>query len=135
MADKFLKVDIISPQSVVYSGDAISVGVPGSQSPFTVLINHSPIVSSLENGIIKIKNSDNKSIYFATTSGFIEVKQNVVSILVESALDSSKLDKSKIESEIGRLKSEIANVQNVTDKLQLETKLAFEYIKLKVVGL
>ncbi len=135
MAENYLKVDIITPQSVVYSDYAVSVNVPGSQAPFEVLINHAPIVSSLDSGVIKIKGSDNLTIYFAIGTGFIEVKQNVVSILVETAIKSLDIDKSQVLAFINAIKSEIKFATSNNEKLLLTTKLSYEQAKLKATTL
>lgn len=83
--NKLLKVDLISPQKTIYSGMARSVSVPGKKSPFQVLFNHAPIVSTLDDGIIKIVDENEKTLKFSSKNGFVEVRSNNVSILVESA--------------------------------------------------
>ena len=90
--DKILNVEIITPQKTIYSGKAISVAVPGSQSPFQVLYNHAPIVTSLDTGIIKIIDEDKNEKYFASKNGFAEVRKNLVSILVDNAEDGAKVE-------------------------------------------
>lgn len=130
MADNLLKVEIITPQSVVFTGDAESVNVPGSLSPFEVLINHAPIVSSLDSGIIKIKSKDN-TLFFATGTGFVEVKQNVVAVLVENAVISTDIDKDKVLSAIDELKSSLSKSGSNAEKLLISGKLAYEQAKLK----
>lgn len=85
MADKLIKIDLITPQKVIYSGDAVSVSVPGSKSPFQILFNHAPIVSALDNGKIKIVDSNNKEHSYKTGTGFAELQNNILSILVEEA--------------------------------------------------
>ena len=131
MADKYLKVEIITPQSIVFSGDALGVNLPGALSPFEVLINHAPIVSSLESGVIRIRDLNKQPSYFATGTGFVEVKHNVVSILVESAVKGSDINKSVVESNIESLKSELHNTTNIAEKQVITARLDFETAKLK----
>jgi F-type H+-transporting ATPase subunit epsilon len=131
MADILLKVDIITPQSVVFSGEAISVNVPGSLSPFEVLINHAPIVSSLDSGVIKIKLKDNSLIYFASGTGFIEVNKNIVSILVETAVNALEIDKDKVLAAIDKIKSELTQTSNNNEQILIASKLSVEQAKLK----
>jgi len=83
--DKLMNVDIVTPQKTIFSGQAVSVSVPGGQSPFQILYNHAPIVSTLEKGVVKIVDAANKTTLFTTTDGFIEVRKNNISILVETA--------------------------------------------------
>lgn len=131
MADKYLKVDIITPQSVVFSGDALGVNLPGSLSPFEVLINHAPIVSSLDSGVIRIRDLNKQPFYFATGTGFVEVKHNAVSILVESAVRGSDINKSIVEANIESLKSELHKTTNITEKQVITARLDYEEAKLK----
>jgi F-type H+-transporting ATPase subunit epsilon len=83
MSEK-LSLEIITPDSVAYKGEADIVTLPGSKSPFQVLKNHAPVVTGLENGILKIKDGSTETV-FTTTNGFAEVNKNVISVLVESA--------------------------------------------------
>lgn len=83
-----LNVEIVTPASVVYKGEANAVTLPGTQSSFQVLYNHAAIVSTLEDGKIKIKNDSEEKI-FTTSNGFAEVNNNVVSVLVETAEETN----------------------------------------------
>lgn len=85
MTDKLLNVDIVTPQKTIYSGKATSVSVPGRKSPFQVLFNHAPIVSTLDTGKVKIVTEENKELFYSTSGGFVEVRSNNISILVETA--------------------------------------------------
>ncbi len=107
--DRFLSVEIVTAQNVVYKGEASSVSVQGSKSPFTILYNHSPIVSSLDDGVLKIKDANDKKLVFITSSGFVEVNKNVVSVLVEYAEDILLFDIQKITKQIDLAKEKLAN--------------------------
>ncbi len=109
--DKFLSVEIVTAQNVVYKGKASSVSVQGSQSPFTILYNHSPIVSSLDDGILKIKDADDKRLVFITSSGFVEVNKNIVSVLVEYAEDINKFDVLKMNKMIDSANERLNNAE------------------------
>ena len=82
--EKALKIEIVTPQSLVFSGNAVSISLPGSQSPFQVLTGHVAVVSTLDKGQIKIDTGDGRKI-FESDGGFAEVNNNVVSVLVETA--------------------------------------------------
>ncbi len=98
--DKLLDVEIVTPQRVLYTGKAISVTVPGTKSPFQVLFNHAPIVSTLELGMVRIVDEKEKKLLFATSPGFTEVRKNKVSILVEHADNAENLVPDDIASEL-----------------------------------
>ena len=129
-ADKLLNVEIVTPQKVSYSGKAVSVSVPGSKSPFQVLYNHAPIVSTLELGEIKIINEADEKLLFATSPGFTEIRRNKVSILVESADDASKIDIDAVNNELSQAREDMVNSENPIDAerakkivLQAENKI------------
>lgn len=102
--EKILNVEIVTPQMVIYTGKAQSVSVPGSKSPFQILNNHAPIVSTLDVGLTKIVDDTGKLLLFATGSGFTEVHRNKISILVESAFNSDELHYDEIKSELAKAK-------------------------------
>ena len=58
MFEKPFKLEIISPERVVFSGDVAAVSVPGTSGGFQVLRSHAPLLSSLEVGRITVKAVD-----------------------------------------------------------------------------
>jgi len=77
-----MTLDLISPEKTLFSDEIYLVQVPGTKGNFEVLNNHVPIISSLEKGKIKVITKEGKQKYFDINKGFIEVKNNKVSILV-----------------------------------------------------
>ena len=134
--DKLMSVEIVTPRKIVYSGKAVSVSVPGSESPFQALNNHAPIMSSLDLGIIQIADDSNKTILFATGAGFVEIRNNKVSLLVEAATEASSIDMAQAEAdykeayknfkaadkdhatELGKLMAESNNILKAAKKFQ-----------------
>jgi F-type H+-transporting ATPase subunit epsilon len=76
-------LEIITPEKKMYSGEITLIQVPGTKGSFEILKNHAPIISTLENGIIKIEDSKGSSEYFEITGGVIEVKTNNIIVLAE----------------------------------------------------
>lgn len=77
-----MTLELISPNQTLFSGEIYLVKVPGTKGSFEVLNNHVPIISSLEAGKIKVITKEGKERFFDINKGFIEVKNNKVSILV-----------------------------------------------------
>lgn len=76
-----MKVEIITPEKKLFSGEAKLVKVPGIQGSFEIMKNHAPIISALQNGEVKIIDQANHPILFDIKSGVIEVNKNLVTIL------------------------------------------------------
>ena len=79
-----MKLEILTPQQNVYSGDVKLVKVPGSNGSFEVLKNHAAIISTLVPGQLKIETEEGETIHYKTTGGVIEAKDNNIIILLES---------------------------------------------------
>ncbi len=78
-----MKVEIITPDKTVFSGEADVVQLPGKDGSFEILNNHAPIISVLRKGKVKIVDPDKKTEFFEINGGVIEVIKNKVLILAE----------------------------------------------------
>jgi len=79
-----MKVDIITPDSTLFTGDQVELAqLPGIDGSFEVLNDHAPLISILKRGRIKLQNKGEKEQYFDISGGVIEVLSNKVLILAE----------------------------------------------------
>jgi len=92
MYEKAFKVEIVTPERVVFRDEATSVSAPGVQGRFQVLYNHASFLSALQIGEVKVRDKGGKDIVYATSGGFVEVKNNAVVVLVETAERASEID-------------------------------------------
>jgi len=95
MYEKAFKLQIVTPQRVVFQGEATSLGAPGVQGGFQVLYNHAPLLSSLDIGELRVKGADGHDTIYATSGGFVEVKDNAVVVLAETAEATGEIDVSR----------------------------------------
>jgi len=77
-----MNLEIISPEKVIYSGEARSVTLPGLSGSFTILDRHAPIISALDKGTVKY-NAGGKEEEITVNGGFVEAKKNDVSVCIE----------------------------------------------------
>lgn len=131
MSDKLLNVEIVSPQQQVFRGAATIVDVPGKLSPFQILYNHAPIFSTLDCGIVRVVDLENKNNYFAINTGFVEVSNNNISIVVEEVASAEEINSQQINKELEVLKAEFA--ENPLNKESIINKIKFNETKLKVL--
>jgi F-type H+-transporting ATPase subunit epsilon len=83
-----VKIEIITPDKKVYSGDIRSVRVPGRKGSFQVLKDHAPIISTLEGGPVIIADEQGNEVRFEITGGVIEVKKNRIILLADAVIQS-----------------------------------------------
>lgn len=77
-----LELKIVSPEKVEYEGQVDRVVVPGTVGEFEILVNHAPIISTLEKGRVIYHDSEGTH-ELSITMGFVEVQKNTVNICVE----------------------------------------------------
>ena len=78
-------LEIIAPDQNLYAGEVDLVQVPGSKGSFQILKNHAPIISTLDQGIIKIVDQKGGVRFFDVDGGVIEAKNNKIIVLAETA--------------------------------------------------
>lgn len=101
MPDSEIKLEIVTPDSTVYSEVVDHVVVPTANGKIDILQNHAPLIDRLSPSDIKIV-KDGKETILAVGSGFVEVYAEKVSILTDQAIDVSDDDESEIEEAIKR---------------------------------
>ena len=84
-----MRIEILTPERKLFSGDAYGVQLPGISGSFEMLEKHAPMVSALGKGAVKILlDKTGKSSSYKINSGFVEVLNNQVSVLVEGAVEA-----------------------------------------------
>ncbi len=78
-----LHVTIVSPERTLFEAEVEAVFVPGEKGRFEILKNHAPLLSSLEAGRIVCTGGTPFELNIST--GFVEVKENKVTLCVETA--------------------------------------------------
>ena len=82
-----MNLEILTPERKVFSDDVYGVQLPGITGLFEVFDRHAPLVSALKAGKLKVlKDKNNHFVYFDIQSGFVEVLNNKVTVLVEGAV-------------------------------------------------
>ncbi len=77
-----MKVEIVTPETSVFEGEATLIQLPGYDGLFEVLNNHAPMITFLGKGKVKIAN-DKETIHLNLDGGVVEVLSNKVLVLAE----------------------------------------------------
>ncbi len=128
------KLDIVTPERIVWSGDADQVTLPTQQGEITVLARHVPIVSILEPGEIMIRR-DKETVFMAVAGGFVQVTEKQTTILADAAERAEEIDLERAERARERARQLMA--QKTGDKVRdAEIFSAFQrsLIRIKVAG-
>ncbi len=89
-------VELITPEGIVFSGDAERVVVPGAAGELGILANHAPLISLLEPGETRVTDAEGTVRRYATDDGFVQVRKNQTLVLVGEAVDAESIDASDV---------------------------------------
>jgi len=86
------KLSIVTPEKVFYESQVKSLIVPGTEGYLGVLSNHAPLITALQPGKIEFTDAEDDQHVVAVSGGFLEVSDNVATLLADSAEDSGDID-------------------------------------------
>ena len=78
-----MQLEIITAESQLYSGEVTSVKLPGMDGEFEIFNNHAPVISTLDKGIIRVIDNNNKTENFEVNGGVIEMQNNKIIVLAD----------------------------------------------------
>jgi F-type H+-transporting ATPase subunit epsilon len=119
-----LKVEIVTAERIVYSEEGVDeVIVPGVEGELGVLTLHAPLLTMIQPGVMRIKKGDDE-IDMAITGGFIEVRENRVTILADAAERAEEIDVVRAEEARRRAKRLLEEREAEVDLARAEAALA-----------
>lgn len=134
MLKKKLTVKVITPERVVFSGDADYVSVPGVEGVLGVLPRHIPLFSLIDQGEVVVKNGNKNFLHLALSGGFVEVSPSQVLILADAAARAEELDEAEIRAAKERAQSAFNEKMSRQEYLQAQAQLRKALLDLKVAA-
>ena len=113
MEDNF-KLEIISPEKIIFSDNPIMVTFPSYEGDMSVLKNHISIISFLRPGIIKIQKNDRDFEIFFVQDGIVEYFNNSLVVLSVSAINVKNLSREFVDNLNKETQNKLTD-KNITD--------------------
>lgn len=129
MAGSFT-LNVVSPTGAVYSDEVEFLVVPGEAGELGILPNHSPLMATLNIGVIRIT-KEGKVSKMALSGGFMEVGGNKVNILAESAEIADTIDIARAKAAKERAEQRLASKNADVDMVRAELALLRAVARLK----
>jgi len=127
-----LKVDIVTAERLVYSEEGVErLIVPGVEGELGVLTLHAPLLTMIQPGVLRIVKGGDE-VEMAITGGFIEVRQNRVTILADAAERAEEIDAVRAEEARRRAQRLLEERISEEDLARAEASLARALARLKV---
>src|SRR5262245_56773185 len=110
-----LTLQIITPERVVFEeGGVDSVTLPGIMGQLTVLPRHAPLMTALQPGELILRKSGDE-VDIAVSGGFLEVRDDKVTVLADTAERSEEIDAERAERARREAQEQLANRQGDID--------------------
>jgi F-type H+-transporting ATPase subunit epsilon len=89
---ELMKLEIVTPNGVIFDAEVKQVTLPGSEGEFGVLAHHATLVSLLDTGVIVIDKADGSEVAVAINSGYVKVDEEKTTCIVDGAVALSGAD-------------------------------------------
>lgn len=113
-----LRVQVVTPEAVKFEGAARQVQLPGVLGEMGVLPHHSPLVTMLDPGRVRVITAEGVR-QFAVASGFATIANNQVVCLVDAAVSETDVDLAKVNARIAVLEQEMATTPSERARVEL----------------
>lgn len=133
MADK-IQLEVVTPERRVLTESVDMVTVPGFGGELGILPGHTPLISQLQTGVLTYT-QDGKSFPLHVSGGFVEVRDDHVSVLAEIAERPEEIDAARAKLQRERLEKQLNQWSGTEEDFELaRVKLERSVVRLQIVG-
>ncbi len=120
-----IHVDVVSAEESIFAGEATLVSLPGESGELGILPRHTPLITRIKPGAVRIQRADNNEEEFVfVAGGILEVQPHCVTVLADTAIRGKDLDEAKA-NEAKRLAEEaVQNARGELDLAKAQSELA-----------
>jgi F-type H+-transporting ATPase subunit epsilon len=114
-----IHVDVVSAEESIFSGEANFVALPGESGELGILPRHTPLITRIKPGAVRIERADNGQEEFVfVAGGILEVQPGSITVLADTAIRGADLDEARTLE--GKKAAEEA-LRNAKDKAEVAT--------------
>lgn len=119
-----IKVDIVSAEGEIYSGDASMVFAPARMGDLGISPRHAPLLTALKPGEVRVQDLAGKEHFFYITGGILEVQPHLVTVLADTALRGDELDEASALAAQQAAETALQGAATETDMAKAQQELA-----------
>ncbi len=127
-----IKLDVVTAEGVVFSDDVDMVVAPGTEGQLGILPHHTPLMTMLQPGELRVKKGGEES-SLAITGGFLEVRPDRVIVLADAAERAEEIDIARAEEAKRRAEEKLKQPIAETDHARAEAALRRALTRIQVV--
>ena len=126
-----LQLDVVTAERLVYSGDVDLVVAPGSEGELGILPHHAALMTTLKAGALRVKTGA-EEVDLAIGGGFLEVRDNRILVLADSAERAEEIDVERAHAAEARARQLLLERGQISELGPAEAALRRSQVRLKV---
>ena len=119
-----IRVDVVSAEELIFSGDAKFVALPGESGELGILPKHTPLITRIKPGSVRIETADGKEEFVFVAGGLLEVQPDHVTVLSDTAVRGQDLDEQKANEAKLAAEEALKNAKSEIDLAKAQSELA-----------
>ena len=120
-----IQVDVVSAEEEIFSGEATFVSLPGDMGELGIYPRHTPLITRIKPGAVRIKRADNgqEELVFVA-GGILEVQPNRVTVLADTAIRGQDLDEARANEAKKRAQEALRDAKSDIDLARAQGELS-----------
>ncbi len=123
---------IVTPEEVIFEDEVVSIVAPGSEGYLGVLTDHAPLITALVPGKLTVKDKGGGESVFSLSGGFLEVSDNVATVLADAVEPEEKIDVERARQASERAKERLQTKSQEIDVARAQAALSRALNRIKV---
>ena len=119
-----LQVHVVSAEEQIFSGEAKFVALPGEMGELGIYPRHTPLITRIKPGAVRIVRADNDEEEFVfVAGGILEIQPGSVTVLADTAIRGKDLDEAKANEAKAAAEEALKNAHNDMDLAKAQNEL------------
>jgi F-type H+-transporting ATPase subunit epsilon len=129
-----LHVDVVSAEGSIFSGEAKFVALPGESGELGILPRHTPLITRIKPGAVRIERADNNEEEFVfVAGGILEVQPGTVTVLADTAIRGHDLDEAKANEAKRQAEEALKNAKSDIDLAKATSEVALMAAQIQAI--
>ena len=124
MADEQVEFELVTPEQLLLSRGVEMVVVPGAEGDFGVLPRHTPMISNVRPGVIRVYEGGKVTEDIFVAGGFAEVTPARCTVLADQAMPVAELDRAAAEARLKDEREDLADAKTDEERTAAEKQIA-----------
>jgi F-type H+-transporting ATPase subunit epsilon len=129
-----IHVDVVSAEAQIFSGEAEFVALPGEAGELGIYPKHTPLITRIKPGAVRIKvagQAEDEFVFVA--GGILEVQPNAVTVLADTAIRGADLDEAKAAEAKKKAEEALVNRESKIDYAKAQAELSAAMAQLAAI--